>query len=296
MEINYSHYTLKVFHATRIQKLSLRAVLENFGEPVEGAALTTLQRFVDVGLIYRDEEGGYFSNYPNHYVNFSNYRFDKELEAQKDAEVFERVKSHAGDREYWKGQTYFSQDGYMSKEHRDIINSKLVEVKELAKKFCEEDKMKKSIIGLVFCRLKFFNMKWAIVLMAMMFSMISADKALAGGSGNDPTIGLQMAYLESALVERGLHLMGQKIFVNKFSKSVDVASLAVRFTESSEELVVASAKSDKPKGPGDGTTDGGSGHDPTNGGTIVAPQIIPITEICADSREDCGVVVEMLQE
>lgn len=186
-EIHVDEYTLTLFYATRVQPMTLNDIKKQFAEPEPKKAQSVLDRFIKVGLIHITPEGAYYSNFPDNYINYSHYRYDGDLEARKDAKVFEIMKEFTGKTEFWKDKTYFSMDAFYSKEQSDELLEMFKAIKLKAKEFANENAQKKSIDRLKFRRMKFYDMTFAI-LMAFMVMLGVSPKSYAGG--NDPVIAM----------------------------------------------------------------------------------------------------------
>lgn len=186
-EIHVDEYTLTLFYATRVQPMSLVDIKKQFAEPVPKKAQSVMERFIKVGLVHITPEGMYYSNFPDNYINYSHYRYDGDLEARKDSKVFELMKEFTGKSEYWKDKTYFSMDAFYTNEQSQELLEMFKAVRAKAKDFANENAKKKSIDGLKFRRMKFYDMTFAILLAFMMTLGIS-NKSYAGG--NDPVIAL----------------------------------------------------------------------------------------------------------
>jgi hypothetical protein len=182
-EIHVDEYTLTLFYATRVQPMTLNDIKRQFAEPEPKKAQSVLDRFIKVGLIHITPEGTYYSNFPDNYINYSHYRYDGDLEARKDSKVFEIMKEFTGKSEFWKDKTYFSMDAFYSKEQSDELLEMFKAIKLKAKDFANENAKKKSIDGLKFRRMKFYDMTFAILL-AFLVSLGISTKSYAGG--NDP--------------------------------------------------------------------------------------------------------------
>jgi hypothetical protein len=191
-EINADEYSLPLFYATRTQPFSLTELKRQFVEPEPKKAESVIERFLKVGLIHLTDDGKYFSNYPDNYLNYSDYRYDGDLEAKKDSKVFHLMKDNTGKKEYWKDKSYFSIDGFFTDEQSKEIQIMLNEVRLKTKEFSnkndniEMDKMK-------FRRFKFYDMFWSFALFALLFSLTSIQSGStafaisSGGGGNDPS-------------------------------------------------------------------------------------------------------------
>ncbi len=99
-EIHTDEYSLLLFYATRVQPLSVAEIKKQFPEPEPKKVISVMERFVKAGLIHMTPEGKYYSNFPDNYINYSDYRYDSDLEAKKDSKVFRLMKEFTGNREY----------------------------------------------------------------------------------------------------------------------------------------------------------------------------------------------------
>jgi len=187
-EINSDDYSLTLFYATRMQPLSLGEIKRQFVETEPKKAESVMERFLKAGLIHKTEDGKFYSNFPNNYVNYSDYRYDGDLEAKKDSKVFLLMKENTGKKEYWKDKSYFSIDAFFTEDQSKEIQEMLKEVKLKAKNFANEND-KVGIKGMKFRRFKFYDMFWAMALFALTFSLTSlqtSSSAFARSGGNDP--------------------------------------------------------------------------------------------------------------
>jgi hypothetical protein len=216
-EIHADEYSLVLFYATRMQPMSIGEIKRQFVETEPKKAESVMERFLKVGLTHKTEDGKFYSNFPNNYINYSEYRYDGDLEARKDAKVFQIMKEQTGKKEFWKDKAYFSIDAFFTDEQSSELNEMLKEVKLKAKHFANQnDKLTSK--GMKFRRFKFYDMFWAIALFAITFSLtaihptsnafashgggndpvgvsyvmnkignITVDKVSGGGGGNDPT-------------------------------------------------------------------------------------------------------------
>ncbi|MBI2522741.1 MAG: hypothetical protein HYV97_20130 [Bdellovibrio sp.] len=184
-EIHVDEYTLTLFYATRMEALSLLEIKRQFPEPEAKKAHSIMDRFIKVGLIHITTEGKYYSNYPENYINYSHYRYDNDLEARKDAKVFQIMKEQTGKLEFWKNRTYFSMDAFYSDEQTEELLALFKTIKMKAKEFSNENAKQKNLKGLKFRRMKFYDMMFMFLFTILLgFSTIS-NKSYAGG--NDPT-------------------------------------------------------------------------------------------------------------
>lgn len=183
-EIHADEYSLTLFYATRVEPLTVKQLKREFPEPEPRKAQSVMDRFLNVGLVQVNSEGAYYSNFPTNYINYSNYRYDGDLEAKKDAKVFQLMKEFTGKSEYWKDKSYFSMDAFFSEEQSKELSEMLKSIKLKAKEYANANAKKKSVKGLKFRRLKYYDMTFGI-LIAVVFGMFSPKTAYAGG-GNDP--------------------------------------------------------------------------------------------------------------
>lgn len=182
-EIHADEYSLSLFYATRMEPLSLLEIKKQFPEPESKKAQAVLDRFLKVSLVHITPEGKYYSNYPENYINYSNYRYDSDLEARKDSKVFQIMKEQTGKSEFWKDKTYFSMDAFYSDEQSKELLEMFKQIKLKAKEFANQNAKKKAIKGLRFRRMKFYDMTFAL-LFAFLMSAFVPNQSFAGG--NDP--------------------------------------------------------------------------------------------------------------
>lgn len=240
-EINSDDYSLTLFYATRMQPMSLSEIKRQFVEPETKKAESVMERLLKVGLIHKTDDGKFYSNFPDNYVNYSNYRYDGDLETKKDSKVFQLMKEHTGKKEYWKDKSYFSIDAFFSEEQSREIQEMLKEVKLKAKQFSNEND-KVEIKGLKFRRFKFYDMFWAFALFALTFSLTSlqpSSSAFARSGGNDP-VGLS--------------------FISKNSRIIDTAKISGGGGNDPTANVMHTDPSD--------SEGGGGGHDPENANCV----------------------------
>lgn len=183
-EIHVDEYSLMLFYATRIEPLSLAEIKLKYPEPEAKKAQKVIDRFLKARLIHVASDGKYYSNYPENYINYSKYRYDSDLEARKDAKVFQTMKEQMGKQEFWKDKAYFSIDAFFSEEQSNELLAMFREIKKKAKQFSNENMKKKSVGGLKFRRIKFYDMFFSVFL-AVLFTVFWSSKGFAGG-GNDP--------------------------------------------------------------------------------------------------------------
>lgn len=189
-EINADDYSLVLFNATRTQPLSLGEIKRHFVETEPKKAESVMDRFLKIGLIHKTEDGKFYSNFPNNFINYSNYRYDGDLEAKKDSKVFRLMKENTGKKEYWNDKSYFSIDAFFTEAQSKEIQEMLKDVKLKAKQFANEND-NLGVKGMKFRRFKFYDMFWAFALFVVTFSLTSINPASTafakvGGSGNDP--------------------------------------------------------------------------------------------------------------
>lgn len=191
-EVHADEYSLVLFYATRMQPMSIGEMKRQFVETEPKKAESVMERFLKVGLIHKTEDGKFYSNFPNNYINYSDYRYDGDLEARKDAKVFQIMKEHTGKKDYWKDKSYFSIDAFFTEDQSNEIQEMLKEVKLKAKKFANEND-KLSSKGMKFRRFKFYDMFWALALFVVTFSLTSihpASSAYARSSGGNDPVGV----------------------------------------------------------------------------------------------------------
>ena len=181
-EIHADEYSLKIFYATRVQALTLGEIKRKFPEPTPKKAQSVLSRYVECGLVHITNEGKYYSNYPRNYINYSDYKYDADLEAKKDAKVFELMKEFTGQPEYWSTKSYFSIDSFFTPEQTQELKAMFTEIKYKAKQFSNDNAMKGKVDGLNFRRLKFYDMILSVLLVIFVMAM-PVKQAFAG---NDP--------------------------------------------------------------------------------------------------------------
>ncbi len=248
-EIHSDEYTRTLFYATRIEPLSLTEIKKQFPEPEPKKAQAVMDRFIKVGLIHITLDGKYYSNYPENYINYSNYRYDNDLEARKDGKVFELMKEYTGNKEYWKNKSYFSMDAFYTEEQTKEMQEMFLQIKLKAKEYANENAKTKSIKGLFFRRMKFFDMTFTILL-AFFFTLGFSGKSFAGG--NDPTIMMLAAYqgeiAQQAMLRSGggNDPTGQIMALSKNPRA-EIFNTAITDSGTAE------------------TDDGGGGHDPQGG-------------------------------
>ncbi len=182
-EISADQFSQFIFRATRVSALDSTDIVTLYSEPHEGAAHEVLMRFAQAGLVHQLANGKYLSNFRVGFPNFTGYKHDRELEAEVDARVFEKVKKHAGDRDYWKDHSYFSVDGFFTLKQTKEIKKMLLDIKFYVKNALEDNVLKGSLDGLRYRRHKFYDISFGFVF-AFLF-LFSANKSHAG---NDPGI------------------------------------------------------------------------------------------------------------
>jgi hypothetical protein len=182
-EIHTDEYSLTLFYATRMEPLSILEMKRQFPEPEPKKVQSVMDRYLKVGLVHVNPEGKYYSNFPENYINYSHYKYDSDLEARKDAKVFQVMKEQTGKFDFWKDKSYFSIDAFFSEEQSQELQSLFKEIRVKAKEFANQNAKSKSIRGLKFRRLKFFDMSF-LFLFAVLFGMLGVENSFAGG--NDP--------------------------------------------------------------------------------------------------------------
>lgn len=186
-EIHADEYSLKLFYSTRVQALTLGEVKRKFPEPSPKKAHSVLSRYVECGLVHITNEGKYYSNYPHNYINYSDYKYDADLEAKKDAKVFELMKEFTGLPDYWATKSYFSIDSFFSPEQTQELKAMFTEIKYKAKQFSNENAQKGKVDGLNFRRLKFYDMILSVIF-AIIVIAIPAKQAFAGNDPGQPGV------------------------------------------------------------------------------------------------------------
>ena len=238
-EINADEYSLVLFYATRMQPMSLGEIKRQFVETEIKKAESVMERFLKVGLIHKTEEGKFYSNFPNNYINYSNYRYDADLEARKDAKVFQIMKEQSGKKEFWKDKAYFSIDAFYTEEQSEILHEMLNEIKMKAKNFANVNDSK-PIKNMKFRRFKFYDMFWGLALFALTFSLGTLhNSAFAHIGGNDP-VGVSSVS----------HQSGSVVALSHFSSG------------GGNDPTASSVRSDASDNQG-----GGGGHDPEGSST-----------------------------
>lgn len=183
-EINTDDYSLLLFNATRVEPLSLSQIKNYFPEPISKKAQSVMDRFISCGLVHITKEGKYYSNYPDHYIDYSLFRYDAILEAKKDARVFDLMKENCNSKTYWKDKSYFSEDGFFTDEQSKEIADALNEIRLKVKKYTSENRKTKKVSDLIFRRFKYYDMILGLML-ALSFCFSSLPIS-AFAQGNDP--------------------------------------------------------------------------------------------------------------
>lgn len=194
-EIHADEYSLMLFYAIRIQAMTIGEIKRQFPEPEPKKAQSVMDRFMKLGLVTLNNDGRFVSNYPDDYINYSHYRYDGDLEAKKDAKVFQLMKENAGNKDYWKDKSYFSIDAFFTSEQTEELKRMVKAIKVKAKTFAGEN-AKKGIKSTRFRRVKLYDMAWLFV--AAVFLSIGAPAFAAPGGGNDP-----MRFEPISLMARG---------------------------------------------------------------------------------------------
>lgn len=184
-EIHTDEYSLTLFYATRVQPLSLDELKRQFPEPEAKKAQSVMDRYMNAGLVYLTPDKKYYSYFPENYINYSNYRYDGDLEAKKDAKVFQLMKEYTGKKEYWTDKTYFSMDAFFTEEQSQELIQMFKNIKLKAKHYSNKNTQNKNIHGLKFRRIKFYDMIFSFLLL-ILFNL-ALIPALASAGGNDPT-------------------------------------------------------------------------------------------------------------
>ncbi len=206
-EIHADEYSLKLFYATRVQALSLGEVKRRFPEPSPKKALSVLTRYVDCGLVHITSEGKYYSNFPENYINYSDYKYDSDLEAKKDAKVFEIMKENTGKPEYWKTRAYYSIDSFFTPEQTLELKAMFQAIKFKSKQFAHDNAKKGKIDGLNFRRLKFYDM---ILSLLFVFSFVAQTNF--AHAGNDPGVIQQWAQMDTNIYPLAVDVLIQRMY------------------------------------------------------------------------------------
>lgn len=284
-EIHSDEYSLTLFYATRVEPLTTLDIKKQFPEPEVKKAQAVMDRFLKVGLIHLTIDGKYYSNFPENYINYSDYRYDSDLEAKKDSKVFRLMKAFTGNKEYWKNKTYFSMDAFYTEEQTKEIQAMFLAIKNKSKEYANENAKKKSVKGLFFRRMKFFDMTLSILL-AMFLSLGSVSPANAGG--NDPTFKLAayqdwISYYAMIMRSGGGNDPTAMALRSTPARNQYVTAVNTQSTDNNSEggfgsiQMVSSAEATSrsqtkvviPEDNNPETDDGGGGHDPTTCKPIV---------------------------
>jgi hypothetical protein len=257
-EIHADEYSLTLFYAVRMEPLSLLEIKRQFAEPESKKAQSVMDRFVKAGLVHITPEGKYYSNFPENYINYSHYRYDSDLEARKDAKVFQIMKEQTGKSEFWKDKTYFSMDAFYSEEQTREMIEMFKAIKRKAKEYANENSRKKSIKGLRFRRMKFFDITFGF-LFAFVIMIAVGTNAFAGG--NDPTVSVAMFDDAVAAIEKAGGGGGNDPTAPMAAiRNVQLVALA-------QQPTGTGGGGHDPDGPSEPTPPpGGGGHDPGGGG------------------------------
>ena len=240
-------YSLKLFYATRICPMTLSEVMERFPEPSLGKAQSVLNRYIDCELVRKTENGTYYSNYPLNYINYSDHRYDKSIEIQKDAKIFEIMKNHSGDKEYWKTKSYFSIDSFFTPEQTQELRAMFTNIKYKAKQFVHKNAQNKKIDGLKFRRLKFYDM----ILSVLFFVLVGTTTTQKAFAGNDPTQPNKLSdfiQLEPMMIADHDFFAGKAMAVNGKSANdtFDVALVKSILKDHSEMETSQTGETEKP--------------------------------------------------
>jgi len=184
-EVMADDYTLTLFNGTRVQPLSLLEIKRHFPEPSENKAQLVLNRLMKVDLIIQQEDGRYFSKYPKHFINFADYKYASEVEARKDQRIFQMLREYISQPDYWRIRTYFSIEAFFSPEQTQELREMFNAIKAKAKEFADENAKKGSLKGLVFRRMKFYDMIFSLLAVCLI-SLGATSKGWAGGTGIEP--------------------------------------------------------------------------------------------------------------
>ncbi|MBY0316295.1 MAG: hypothetical protein K2Q26_12285 [Bdellovibrionales bacterium] len=186
VEITADDYSLKIFNLTRIKPMTIIEITEKEPEPEVGSAEETIHRFIQVGLVEALENNSYFSKFPKNYVNFTDHPYDEEFESDKDIRIFKLMKTMAGDKEFWKTNAYFSEDGYFTEEQTMHIKKCLQDIKFYVKRVVQENNKKGETEGLTFRRHKFYDL--TLPVFAFVVYILMAFSSQQSQAANDPGI------------------------------------------------------------------------------------------------------------
>lgn len=290
-EIHADEYSLTLFYATRVEPLTVNQLKREFPEPEPRKAQAVMERFLKVGLVQINPEGAYYSNFPDNYINYSNYRYDGDLEAKKDSKIFQLMKEFTGKSEYWKNKAYFSMDAFYSEEQSEEILEMFKAIKQKAKEFANENAKKKSIKGLKFRRLKYYDMTFGL-LIAFLLSFSVPEKSYAGG--NDPTF----AFYQMSSSEKISFLQRSKLSGGGGNDPTTLTKLGKR------SLAIAMIRDTGASDSGGGGHDpnkpqsgGGGGHDPGGTQGIFCRLVIGANQVSVRSHMVCDlkILVDRLQ-
>lgn len=201
-EIHVDEYSLALFHATRLQPMSLLEIKRQFPEPKAKKAQSVMERYVTVGLVHVDKDGRFYSNFPRNYVNLGKYKYDADIEAKKDRKVFQEMKDNFGNKQHWEDRAYFSIDSFFSEEQTSELRELFMKIREKSKQFANDNAEKGTLKGLKFRRLKFYDVISSFALVLLLAMLIPHEsfargndphkisfrvEQIKGGSGNDPS-------------------------------------------------------------------------------------------------------------
>ena len=182
-EIHADEYSLNLFHATRYTPLSLLEIKRQFPEPSAKKADLVMSRFVEAGLVTCSAEEQFYTCYPGKYLNYGSYRYDTEIEGRKDRRIFLEMKENFNNPAHWEDRAYYSIDSFFTKEQTMELRELFMQIRQKSKEFSAENQSKGKLKGLLFRRLKFYDMAGLLlVVMALSFSFIQPSYA----GGNDP--------------------------------------------------------------------------------------------------------------
>ena len=194
-----SDYSLVLFHALRVESLSIEQIVEKFPEPEEGKARTIIDRLMELKIVKRQGFDKYVAVNSGDFPNFTDHKYDCDLEAEKDTKIFATMKEFAGIKEYWKTQSYFSADGFFTDEQTQEIKKMLLDVKFFVKNALKANEESGKIEGMIFRRHKFYDMVLSLIAFVLILGSGEFSQA-----GNDPGTlkGNQEAQLSPAMDSR----------------------------------------------------------------------------------------------
>lgn len=225
---------------------------------------------MECGLVHITKDGKYYSNYPENYINYSHYKYDADLEAKKDAKIFQLMKDNTDKKEYWQEHTYFSIDSFFSPEQTKELIDMFRAIKFKAKQFSHQNSEKGKVDGLSFRRLKFYDMILSLLVVFVIGLTGFSNKAMAG---NDPGGSIMRPFNIAPLMAQDIEDMliwHRGIYAAGGGNDPDVAKL---LAFSNALIVKASVAIGGGHDPGGTATEdevrSGGGHDPG----VVDPEV-----------------------